>query len=414
MKKILFIFILLLSISSFLIQTYSNKETQNSSPQEFSKNRVRDSLDANDLLLPLFESKLPWVTHNENYHNYMLVDKNKLLINPLAWEAREKGINLNTPPIDTTKSAPSLAVALQNPLEIEELCIGLKERNLTSIPDEIVELKNLKKIFIKNIIFKDFSKDIEKLSKLSKLTSIDIVACSITHIPSNISLLKSVEVLSFHHTKFSNLPEEFCDLENLLYLNIREAQALTKLPQNFGKLKKLEYLEIVRTRITSLPESIGECKNLLHINLISNNLNKLPSNFGNLENLSYLTLANNKLSNLPESFGQLRRLRIVDISNNQITDLPKNLSSMTNLITFWLVKNKLNKFPNSIIDLKKLSGLYITKNNINFIPYDLAKNTSIEQLKIEKENLPKDNIDSLKAYKPDLQVFTHTEELRKR
>ena len=57
--------------------------------------------------------------------------------------------------------------------------------------------------------------------------------------------------------KIENLPDSFCNLQNLEGLRIHKNK-LKKLPENFGNLKKLKELTLYKNLLTTLPQSFYE------------------------------------------------------------------------------------------------------------------------------------------------------------
>jgi hypothetical protein len=112
-----------------------------------------------------------------------------------------------------------------------------------------------------------------------------------TQLPSAISLLQSIELLSIHSNQLKSLPPEIGSLKNLRVLNVRNNQ-LQSLPAEIGQLMKLEELFVHGNVLKLLPAAIGQLTNLRELGLAGNHLKWLPAELGALQTLERLVLAN--------------------------------------------------------------------------------------------------------------------------
>ena len=72
--------------------------------------------------------------------------------------------------------------------------------------------------------------------------------------------LQELKYLDLNFNPIKMLPEEICELENLVELDLGKNSDLRSLPNNFNKLNKLEYLNL-----ESVPLTIEEKKKLLKL-----------------------------------------------------------------------------------------------------------------------------------------------------
>ena len=100
--------------------------------------------------------------------------------------------------------------------------------------------------------------EIKKLireGKGSEVTKLDLSDNQLTSLPPEIAELKNLTNLHIGANQLTSLPPKIAELENLIYLNIG-ANQLTSLPPEIAELKNLTYLNITRNQLTSLPPEI--------------------------------------------------------------------------------------------------------------------------------------------------------------
>jgi len=161
---------------------------------------------------------------------------------------------------------------------------------IRSIPDEIVNLENLKSLNLEDIEFKTF--------------------------PEKILELKKLEYLNLNSIGLQSIPDEIGNLKNLNEL-LLESNDISKLPKQIGDLENLKTLDLSYNRLTDIPEQIGNLKKLQKLDLSDNELVSIPSFLSNLDNLEVLYLDYNKIySDLPQSFNNLKNLKEINLSGN--------------------------------------------------------------------------------------------------
>jgi len=239
--------------------------------------------------------------------------------------------------------------------------LHLSYKNLTSLPPEISELKNLK--------------------------SLDISRNLLTSLPSEILELKSLTQLNIFDNKLISLPPEISELRNLKNLSIRSNQ-LTSLPPEISELKNLKSLDISRNLLTSLPPEISELKSLTQLNIFDNRLISLPPEISELKNLSQLYIHNNQLISLPPEISELKNLKHLNISRNLLTSLPSEISKLKSLTQLNISDNQLTSLPPEIHELKNLRYFDISRNQLISLPPEILElNLRIEWEKIFNFNI---------------------------
>jgi len=124
--------------------------------------------------------------------------------------------------------------------------LHLYDNQLTSIPESIGGLVNLKEFSLSN----------------NQLTSI----------PESIGLLINLEELNFSNNYLSSLPNNFELLVNLERLILSNNQ-LSSLPEYIGDYNNLFWLDVSNNSITQLPDSFCELRFSIILNFIYNDIN---------------------------------------------------------------------------------------------------------------------------------------------
>lgn len=241
--------------------------------------------------------------------------------------------------------------------------------NMTSIPDNIGELKELHSL---NTILRN-SYIPESISNCTNLVSLRLSLSSNTNkrheLPVNIGKLKKLEELELRTSLLYNLPESFGDLSALTSLAI-ESVNLETVPENFGKLSNLESLRLYGV-FTRLPNSFGNLHRLKALSL-GGTLSYLPDSFGNLSALEFFE-PYSQLKKLPENFGSLKNLITARFSRCKLEILPASFSDLDALTDVELSNNNLKTFPVSLIPLKNILNIQLSGNNVGDIPDEISK-----------------------------------------
>ncbi|MHA1821636.1 MAG: leucine-rich repeat domain-containing protein [Promethearchaeota archaeon] len=161
-------------------------------------------------------------------------------------------------------------------------------------------------------------------SEQNHIVGIGLYNKDISSLPESIGQLKNLQELYLYNNELSSLPERIGDLTNLQRLDLSGNQ-LSSLPESIGALKNLKELYLTLNQLSSLPESIGALKNLKELWINDNQLSSLPESIGYLTNLKELYLRENKLSSLPESIGYLTNLKELYLRENKLSSLPESI-----------------------------------------------------------------------------------------
>jgi len=205
----------------------------------------------------------------------------------------------------------------------------------------------------------DGVKDLISEAKINGETALYLSKKELTLLPPEISELKNLTYLDISSNQLTSLPPEISELKNLTYLNISENQ-LTSLPPEISELKNLNILYIYRNQLTSLPPEISELKNLTYLNISSNQLTSLPPEISELKNLTYLNISSNQLTSLPPEISELKNLTELIISDNQLTSLPLEILEL-DLEIEWNTRTR------------KSNTIYLSDNPFENPPVEIIK-----------------------------------------
>ena len=131
-----------------------------------------------------------------------------------------------------------------------------------------------------------------------QVIGLGLYQCKLSDLPEEIIQLQNLRELYLGSNQLKELPASFGQLKNLSYLSLSENQ-LKELPTSFGQLQNLSYLSLGNNQLKELPASFGQLQNLSWLDLDYNQLNKLPTSFGQLKNSCQLLICGNPLKTPP-------------------------------------------------------------------------------------------------------------------
>lgn len=138
-------------------------------------------------------------------------------------------------------------LSLADSLEI----LDLSNNCLSSLPDELTQLVNLKIVFFTNNHFDTVP---EVLGRCPNLEMVSFKSNKIRQLPAA-SLPKKLRWLVLTDNQLSTLPDELCDRPQLQKLALAGNQ-LTHLPQNISRLKNLELVRISANQLHQCPDAL--------------------------------------------------------------------------------------------------------------------------------------------------------------
>jgi len=166
-----------------------------------------------------------------------------------------------------------------------------------------------------------------------------------TGIPSEIGLLKELEVLVLDGTSlftlegsFQNFTQFLPNMTNLSNLTISgslNGSLNGTIPTEFGLMTSLNHLELNENKLTgTIPTEFGLMTSLNYLNLKRSSLNgTIPTEFGLMTSLNHLDLYYNELTGtIPTEFGLMTSLTYLDLERNYLTGtIPTEFDLMASL-----------------------------------------------------------------------------------
>jgi hypothetical protein len=241
----------------------------------------------------------------------------------------------------------------------------LDNRGLAELPVEIGELIDVQTLSAWRNHLTSLP---DWLWQLTELRFLNLGENQIREISNDIARLVNLHTLDLGHNALTSLPESMGDLPNLTRYLYLSNNRLSTVPGSLGRLVRLGYLNISHNRITSLPDSFGNLDGLRELRLYNNELTGVPESFGHLTHLRELHLRDNRITHLPAELGGLESLRILDLRNNALSHLPSSFARLTRLAYLDLRANRFARVPEFLVDLPQLEKLDLRWNNLECPP----------------------------------------------
>lgn len=210
-------------------------------------------------------------------------------------------------------------------------------------------------------------------------TTLNLSNLGLRQVPKEVLDLKQLKRLFLQNNQLTILPAEIGKLSQLQEVNVSENQ-LGGIPKSFAKLVALRTLNLAKNRLTSLPKPLRYLKNLQRLYLNDNRISSLPSSLCQATKLQELYVSNNPIRKLPADLDLLKQLQILDAEGCQITVLPIQIGGLSQLRSLHLAENQINGLPPAIGKLYHLELLDLRNNHLSTLPKE------IEELKHLKSN----------------------------
>jgi len=252
------------------------------------------------------------------------------------------------------------------------------------IPDVIYAMTNLKRIEAGSAGIRSIS---TKIANFSRLEYLDLKNnYDLEKLPENIGELKNLKRLGLSVCGLKELPESFCDLAELEVLHLQHNK-LTKLPDSIGKLRKLRKLDLDANQLTALPESFKHLTSLKSLLLSRNKLKTLPDGIKKLQNIKEAELWDNRFEEFPKTLCDLKQLTILNMWDNKIEVIPSEIQNLVNLTQLNMAKNRLVTLPEEMGALSRLAELSLHKNNLKALPSSVGRLKTLIDLSLSDNAL---------------------------
>lgn len=171
--------------------------------------------------------------------------------------------------------------------------VNLSDCGLTEVPNEV---------FLPNV-----AKNVELLN---------LGGNNISSLPNEMTSLVNLRILFFAGNAFTSIPKVLGQLPSLYMLSFKENR-ITHIPDE-ALSPSICWLILTGNQIKELPASIGKCTGMRKLMLSLNQLSSLPEEMKNLHNLELIRLAGNKFESLPDWLLTLPQLSWIAYAGNSM------------------------------------------------------------------------------------------------
>lgn len=239
----------------------------------------------------------------------------------------------------------------------EPLAINLENNRLVTLPPELAHIPILVELNLKGNQIIELPQDVGNIS----LELLNLDNNHLTSLPDSLGSLYNLKRLFIASNKLQSLPSTLGTLENLFVLNLSDNQ-LHELPGQIGNLAKLEWFNVGNNQLSTLPNSFGQLTNLKVLLLNHNNLQQAPRIIFTIDGMIKLDLSYNQIPELPEEIRNLKLLRSLNLTHNELRLLPETIGNLNYIEQLFVADNKLSAIPSSLSQLKCLHQMTLTGN----------------------------------------------------
>lgn len=267
--------------------------------------------------------------------------------------------------------------------------LGLFNKWLYALPNELFKLTNLEEIYLDNNDLNWISSDITNLINLRELTLNDN---QFNDFPAELINLPSLRILRLSDNNISLLPDDITNLTDLEELNLDGNMWLGILSNYFHSNSQPETQSNVTYDWTAITISWNGVSIVISewvsCELEQFEVDELNSTFWEFYTISEwceledLDWSNKNIDFLSNSITKLPNLMTLNLDNNNLTDLPFEMLNLINLKFLYLSINDFIFIPDGILNLTNLEKLYLNDNNLTKLPNDLVNLTNLTDFNI--------------------------------
>ncbi len=197
--------------------------------------------------------------------------------------------------------------------EVVHTLILRNNRDLSSIPAEINQLKNLKTLDVSGTKLTSLPDELLECSKLEKITA---NASKIKELPKLIGNLKELKEINFGFNDISEIPASIRNCIKLKEVNFSDNN-ITSIPKGFGKLTKITFCSFANNQLTEFSSEFLGLVSAYNLWLHGNKIKHINTGIVKMLNLSHLLIDKTEVDNIKEIMRLLPELRIIDENNRQ-------------------------------------------------------------------------------------------------
>ncbi len=128
-----------------------------------------------------------------------------------------------------------------------------------------------------DITCKKFDDISEAIRNIKIACTLDLSNQNLSTLPNEILLLKNLYFIGLINNEFSEFPQILTEIDTLITIGLSENR-ITNIPATIGELKNLQRLDLSRNRISTLPNGISKLSSLNYLILTGNPIGKEEQN----------------------------------------------------------------------------------------------------------------------------------------
>jgi internalin A len=224
-----------------------------------------------------------------------------------------------------------------------------------------------------------------------KSEELDLTSKALGSLPDQLWQLRSLKRLRLGDNRLREIPDEIAELSNLEWLDLYDNE-LEEIPNAVTRLPNLQMLLLAGNQLESIFDSIAQLSNLRILDLSNNRLSTISNGIFNLSNLEWLDISNNEITEIGSGIDQLTKLTTLDLSNNDIQELPDKICQLENLLALDLRGNPQlmdNEILEDYLNSKKILNYYFRQQREEARRLNEAKVIFVGQAIVGKTSLIK-------------------------
>lgn len=297
----------------------------------------------------------------------------------------------------------TLPVTLPSLKHLRDLYLGMNRFDI--IPEPVFYLST--SLALLELPSNELTSIPEKISLLVNLKRLDVSSNQLKAIPDEIGCLTNLTQLKARANKIEHLSPQIGKLTNLNHLDLRQNELESIDPACLADFGVLEKLLLTDNLLRSLPPTLSDCTGLYELDLAGNKLTTIPSLHA-MSSLRRLLLNDNRLTEIPvldemnslrdldlrsnqltsiENIRNCPSLHLLSVRENRLTALPRTIGAWRNLEEFDATVNHIEEIPEEICNVTTLVRIYLSDNHISDIPLGLTRLTRLRLLGLAYNDL---------------------------